>query len=204
MALSLKEVLKGKSAQNSSICIQFIVFLRADKVLLWALRTVNHLFSYAVTPKGVSRSHATTFLTTGLNEWNAIKRHHNYPGIKVSAVRTTGKIIFKRLVLRVVKGNSWPVIPGGHTQKKELSPSIQRPSLQGFGLQSSMSTSHLFPVNPSGQTHTYSPLPAARLTLATHEAPFRHSQERTNTWRGKGKGFLAFRHLNFSHTGLWS
>lgn len=181
MLLTLKEVLKGKSAQNSSICIQFIVFLRTDKVLLWALRTVNHLFSYAVTPKGVSQScYNISHYWTEWVEYNTKASQLSRYYSTVSAV-TTGKIIFKRLILRVVKINSWPVIPGGHTQEKELSPSIQRPSLQGFGLQLSMSTSHLLPVNPSGHTHTYSPLPTGRLTLATHEAAFRHSQERTNT-----------------------
>lgn len=79
-------------------------------------------------------------------------------------------------------GGSLPVIPAGQIQEKELGPSIQRPSLQGLGLQSSMSTSHLSPLNPSGHTHRYAPLPAGRLTLVTQEAPFRHSQEPTETW----------------------
>ena len=60
---------------------------------------------------------------------------------------------------------------------------MQRPSLQGLGLQSSKSTSHLSPVNPAGHTHMYTPLPAGRLTFVAQEAPFRHSQDCTDTWR---------------------
>lgn len=66
-------------------------------------------------------------------------------------------------------------------QVKESIPSRQRASLQGFGLQSSTFTSHLTPVNPAGHRHRYvSPMPS---TCATQEAPFRHWQELTVTWK---------------------
>lgn len=74
-----------------------------------------------------------------------------------------------------------PVVPAGQTQVKESIPSRQRPSLQGFGLQSSMLTSHLTPVNPAGHRHRcVSPVPT---TCARQEAPFRHWQELTVTWK---------------------
>lgn len=65
-----------------------------------------------------------------------------------------------------------PVIPGGQTQEKELGASIQRPYLQGLGLQSSMSASQRTPLKPSTQTQRYSPLPAGRFTLVTQDPPF--------------------------------
>ncbi|TNN46155.1 hypothetical protein EYF80_043660 [Liparis tanakae] len=84
-------------------------------------------------------------------------------------------------------GGALPVIPGGQTQEKEAGPSMQRPSLQGLGLQSSTSTWHRSPLNPSGHTHRYSPLPAGRPALVTQDAPFRHSQESTDTCRRRGE-----------------
>lgn len=78
---------------------------------------------------------------------------------------------------------------------KESTPSRQRPSLQGFGLQSSTFTSHLTPVNPAGHRHRYvSPL---LVTSAAQEAPFRHWQVLTVTWQQEEEREAALQSVGF-------
>lgn len=89
-----------------------------------------------------------------------------------------------------------PVVPVGQMQVKESIPSRQRPSLQGFGLQSSMLTSHLTPVNPAGHRHRC--VSALCVTSAAQAAPFRHWQALTVTWWQDEEGWAGLQSVGFN------